>query len=105
MLRKKILHRYPFYLELCWHSLIRVCSGHISFSYFKLSKKLIFCSQRLEPPRVPQQPQRTSPPKEPQEAEQPQLGAKEIADLEKELELDLENLDVNDAVVSIDLCV
>ena len=30
--------------------------------------------------------------------EQPQLGAKEMAELEKELELDLENLDVNDAV-------
>ena len=27
--------------------------------------------------------------------QQPKLGAKEMADLEKELELDLENLDVN----------
>ena len=34
----------------------------------------------------------------PEEPKQPQLGAKEMADLEKELELDLENLDVNDAV-------
>lgn len=32
--------------------------------------------------------------------EEPKLGAKEMADLEKELELDLENLDVNDAAVS-----
>lgn len=37
---------------------------------------------------------------DPSPPEQPQLGAKEIADLEKELELDLENLDVNDDVCS-----
>ena len=49
----------------------------------------------MSPPREPQRP---TPPKEPQH---PHLGAKEIADLEKELELDLENLDVNDDVVSI----
>ena len=74
---------------------------------------LNFLFQRLESPRGPPQPQRTSPapPKEPpqperttppkEETQHPQLGAKEIADLEKELELDLENLDVNDTVVSI----
>jgi hypothetical protein len=33
------------------------------------------------------------------EPEQPQLGEDEMADLEKELELDLKNLDVNDAGV------
>ena len=32
---------------------------------------------------------------------EPKLGAKEMADLELELELDLENLDVNDVAVSI----
>lgn len=52
-------------------------------------------TQKPSPPKEPQEPERTLPPKEPQ---QPQLGAKEIADLEKELELDLENLDVNDAI-------
>ena len=33
------------------------------------------------------------------EPEQPQLGEDEMADLEKELELDLKNLDVNDTAV------
>ena len=80
----------------------------------KLKHFINFLLQRLEsprgpppqaqrtsptPPREPPQPERTTPPKE--ETQHPQLGAKEIADLEKELELDLENLDVNDTAVSI----
>ncbi|KAH3783799.1 hypothetical protein DPMN_161749 [Dreissena polymorpha] len=34
--------------------------------------------------------------------QQPKLGAKEMADLEKELELDLENLDVNTDDIDLD---
>ncbi|KAH3783877.1 hypothetical protein DPMN_161827, partial [Dreissena polymorpha] len=57
------------------------------------------CEQFLKPQRMRRYPARTYPQAPAQSSQpavqQPKLGAKEMADLEKELELDLENLDVN----------